>query len=56
LEEELEKRGIDFEDYMHPVDKQLIVENYPVIEQAVKGRIGEKRREQEAEVESALAA
>ena len=32
LEEELEQRGIDFEDYMHPVDKQMIVENYPMIE------------------------
>jgi hypothetical protein len=54
LEEELEARGIDFEEFMHPIRKEQIIEQYPDIEKALRENISHKQKEIEAEQEELI--
>ena len=47
-------RNIDFEEFMHPVRKEEIIEQYPLIEKTVNQRIISKREEIEAEKDEFL--
>ena len=45
LERELQKREISFEDYMHPIRKEEVIDHLPILQQTAEARIGDKKRE-----------
>jgi hypothetical protein len=44
LRAELGRRGIEVEDFMHPVRKEDVISHYPAIKEQAEGRITEKKR------------
>jgi hypothetical protein len=44
LTAELQRRDIDIDDYMHPVQKEDVIEHYGMIKEQTENRISEKRK------------